>query len=230
MTGDYGAHINSLYGSTTERMHSLILNEKSHIVAIDCFPSKKQKRVEISEDKFPMPYEDFCFEFHNYSYVEEQFILTEELYDTNVALLEKINQQTMLIDMLTENNVQTYLETLSDGEAATIPLMYPSWEVGVDYKTNDRVEYDNLLWKCRQTHKSQENWKPSIDTASLWEVIEVQHTGTIDDPIPYINTMTVYRDKYYLENDVLYKCIRDSVQPLYASCESLLGNYFEKVS
>lgn len=223
---------NSLYATVNEveQMHNLIVDEKNRIVAIDCLPSEKQKIVEVSENKFPMPYEDFCFEFHNYSYIENQFVLTEELYGANVTLLEKMNQQTMLIEMLTENNVQTYLEELPDEEAATIPLMYQSWGVGIDYKVNDRIECDSLLWKCRNAHKSQENWKPSIDTASLWEVIEVQHAGTIDDPIPYVNTMTVYKDKYYLENEVLYKCIRDSGQPLCASCESLIGNYFEKVS
>lgn len=28
-------------------------------------------------------------------------------------------------------------------------------------------------------------------------------------------------------NEKIYKCIRCSGQPLYATCESLIGNYFE---
>jgi hypothetical protein len=91
----------------------------------------------------------------------------------------------------------------------------------------DRVESDGKLWKCRQAHTSQENWKPSINTASLWEVINVENAGTLEDPIPYDQTMTVYNGKYYLEEGIIYKCIGDSGQPLYATCASLVGNYFE---
>ncbi len=64
--------------------HSLILNEKNQIVAIDCLPSKKQTEIEVSEDELPMNYNDFCFEFHKYSYIENQFIETEQLYTLNV--------------------------------------------------------------------------------------------------------------------------------------------------
>lgn len=39
--------------------------------------------------------------------------------------------------------------------------------------------------------------------------------------------MTVYNGKYYLEDGITYKCVRDPGQPLYATCASLVGNYFE---
>lgn len=64
--------------------------KKKQIVAIDCFPSKNQTEIEVSEAEFPIDYNDFCFEFHNYSYIENKFILTDKLYDANVALLEKL--------------------------------------------------------------------------------------------------------------------------------------------
>ena len=105
---------------------------------------------------------------------------------------------------------------------------YPEWSAdSVSYTVGYRVLVDDELWKCRQAHTSQENWKPSIATASLWERIDEQHAGTLEDPIPYANTMTVYNGKYYIEDGIIYKCIRDSGQPLYATCASLVGNYFE---
>lgn len=110
-----------------------------------------------------------------------------------------------------------------------IPYCYDEWQTNKLYKVGDRAQVDGKLWKCRQEHTSQENWKPSIETASMWEVIDEQHEGTLEDPIPYDQTMTVYKDKYYIENEKIYKCIRDSEQPLYATCESLVGNYFELV-
>lgn len=127
---------------------------------------------------------------------------------------------------------QTYAITFAvmsmpDADAVQHMTIFPEWAIGMDYKVGDRVQSDEKLWKCRQQHTSQENWKPGIDTASLWEVIDVEHAGTYDDPIPYDQTMTVYNGKYYIENDIIYKCIRDSGQALYASCASLVNNYFE---
>lgn len=122
----------------------------------------------------------------------------------------------------------TFLVALPDEEALEVKYCYPEWSAdSVSYAVGDRVLVDDELWKCRQAHTSQENWKPSIDTASLWERIDEQHAGTLEDPIPYANTMTVYNGKYYIEEGIIYKCIRDSGQPLYATCASQVGNYFE---
>lgn len=215
-----------------QKTHNLILDENNRIVAIDCFPSKTQKEVQVNTDDFPMPYEEFCFEFHNYSYIENQFVLTEELYGTNLNILEKNNQQLILIDMLADGELNTYLESIPDAKAAKIPLMYTPWSdfIGKALKKDKRIEYGGVLWKVRQDIVTVlENQPPSVETASLYERIDVEHAGTIDDPIPYANTMTVYNGKYYLEDGIKYKCIRDSGQPLYASCASLVGNYFQVV-
>lgn len=140
---------------------------------------------------------------------------------------EKEKQKELLKDMMFEREKLSFLIELPDVEAVKIPLCFDPWVVGKSYKVGDRVEHGGKLWKCRQAHTSQENWKPSIDTASLWEVINVENAGTLEDPIPYDQTMTVYNGKYYLEEGIIYKCIHDSGQPLYATCASLVGNYFE---
>lgn len=142
---------------------------------------------------------------------------------------EKANQEAMLQDMMLKSQQVAFLVELSDEEAVKVVYCYDEWQVNKLYKVGDRVQVDGKLWKCRQEHTSQDNWKPSIETASLWEVIDEQHEGTLEDPIPYDMNMEVFKDKYYIENEVVYKCIRDSEQPLYASCSSLLGNYFELV-
>lgn len=166
----------------------------------------------------------------NYKYVDGELVeLTteekEEFYKTPEA--EKAMQEASLQDMMKASARTSFLVELPDNEAVKIPLCYDSWATDTAYKVGDRVECDGKLWKCRQAHTSQENWKPSIETASLWEVIDVEHAGTLEDPIPYDQTMTVYNGKYYLEDGITYKCVRDSGQPLYASCASLVGNYFE---
>lgn len=74
----------------------------------------------------------------------------------------------------------------------------------------------------------QKNWKPSLETASLWKRVDEEHAGTKDDPIPYAPPMEIFKDKYYTQSRVLYKCIRDSGQPLSHNLSDLVGNYVEK--
>lgn len=85
------------------------------------------------------------------------------------------------------------------------------------------------LYLCIFSHVSQENYKPSQATASLWTHIDQEHSGTIDDPIPAKVNMVYYKDKYYEEEGVLYLCIRDSETPLQYLPSALVGNYFTKV-
>ncbi len=70
-----------------------------------------------------------------------------------------------------------------------------------------------------------ENQYPSTAAAALYEVIEVEHAGTKEDPIPYASTMELFKDKYYTEDGILYLCVRDSGQPLYQALKDLVGNY-----
>ena len=149
---------------------------------------------------------------------QRRTIYNEEVY---------FEEENALQAMMTASARASFLAELDDTQAAKLPLCYDAWTTGKAYKVGDRVECVGKLWKCRQAHTSQENWKPSLKTASLWEVINVENAGTLEDPTPYDQTMTVYNGKYYLEEGIIYKCVRDSGQPLYATCASLVGNYFE---
>ena len=166
----------------------------------------------------------------NYKYQDGKLVeLTpeekEEFYPTQKD--KKAEQEATLEQMMFASARSSFLAELDDTQAAKLPLLYEPWTTDKAYKVGDRVLCDGKLWKCRQAHTSQENWKPSINTASLWEVINVENAGTLEDPIPYDQTMTVYNGKYYLEEGIIYKCVRDSGQPLYSTCASLVGNYFE---
>lgn len=90
----------------------------------------------------------------------------------------------------------------------------PIWKIGIDVVKGHRYQYGEDLWEVLQGHKTQENWKPSLETASLWKRVDEEHAGTKDDPIPYAPPMEIFKDKYYTQSKVLYKCIRDSGQPL----------------
>ena len=122
----------------------------------------------------------------------------------------------------------TILQKQDNKTALKINLLYQSWQTEVKYTKDYKVQYNNKLYKVLQEHTSQENWKPDV-AVTLYQVIDEEHEGTIEDPIPAAVNMIYYKDKYYIENDIIYKCIRDSEIALQYMPSQLLNIYFEEV-
>lgn len=118
---------------------------------------------------------------------------------------------------------------LTDNQALSVKELYPRWED----KVNSTIEmgyitlYNDKLWRARQTHTALEIYPPSLDTASLYEVIVKDHEGTMEDPIPYTPPMEIFEGKYYTQYDVLYKCTRSSGVALTHDLYDLKGMYVE---
>lgn len=117
---------------------------------------------------------------------------------------------------------------LSDKDALKFKKFHPKWKVGVDVVKKERYQYGDDLWEVLQDHKTQENWKPSLETASLWKRVDEEHSGTEGDPIPYVPPMELFDGKYYIQDEVKYKCIRNSGMPLSHNLIDLIGLYVEK--
>lgn len=118
---------------------------------------------------------------------------------------------------------------LTAKEALAVKSFYPEWVTGIEVKKGECYRSENLLWKCLKDHTTQESWKPSVGTASLWKVVEPEHEGTESDPVPYNPPMELFKDKFYTQNGVKYKCTRDSGQPLTHDLSALVGLYVEPV-
>lgn len=118
--------------------------------------------------------------------------------------------------------------TASDQTAAKAVELYPAWVEGLAVEIGDRLQFGGKLYKVIQVHTTQADWTPDI-TPALFTVIDVEHAGTVDDPIPWALNMECFSGKYYTWEDVLYKCIRDSGIALAYSPDQLIGHYFEKV-
>lgn len=101
--------------------------------------------------------------------------------------------------------------SLSDGEAASVPELITAWAYPVAYAEGDRRSYGGKVYKVRpgQGHTSQADWTPD-KTPNLWAVIDAEHAGTQDDPIPAARGMEYEYGKYYLdgEDGKTYKCER----------------------
>lgn len=76
---------------------------------------------------------------------------------------------------------------LTDDEAYTAPQLFPQWGLK-QYTTGDRVQYQERLYKCLQSHTAQADWTPDV-AVSLWVQVSdpaieypdwVQPTGAQD--------------------------------------------------
>lgn len=166
---------------------------------------------------------------------EKERIMSAKLIEKGqiTSMNNCINQQSSLITA----SINSF--GLSDEKALEFKDMYPEFYADVvgkefdagfmfKYKTDEEEEY--TLYKFRQKHTAQAQYPPSVDTAALYEAVDLEHAGTLEDPIPYNNNMELFNGKYYSQNGVTYKCNRDSGQPLYNNLSDLVGLYVEVAS
>lgn len=127
-------------------------------------------------------------------------------------------------------------QTLDDVEALEVKGIYPEWEDLLDenhknhtVKKGFKFRHGNTLYKTEQPEYTfTETYVPGSEgTESLFSVIDETHAGTLDDPIPYDGNMALEEGKYYSQNDVVYLCIRDTVNPVYHALADLVGTYVE---
>ena len=116
--------------------------------------------------------------------------------------------------------------TVDDNTALRMVEFYPEWATDTAYTAGYKVQRGGKLWRCKQAHTSQASWEPE-NAASLWTEICETHDGTIDDPIPYDGNMALESGKYYLQDYVIYRCTRDTVNPVYQPLSELVGLYVE---
>jgi hypothetical protein len=105
-------------------------------------------------------------------------------------------------------------------------IVYP-WSnyIGKTLPEGKIVSWAERLWRVRQEHTALEIYEPSLALSSLYEVIEKEHSGEFDDPIPYMPPMEIFNGKYYIQDNVIYSCIRNSEIALTHNLADLVGNY-----
>ncbi len=116
--------------------------------------------------------------------------------------------------------------SLDDATAATAPMLFPRWRVGLDCAEGDRLCYADKLWRVLQAHTAQADWTPDA-SPSLFSRIDVTHAGTLDDPIPYEGNMALTSGLYYTQDGVTYRCFRDTGIAVHAALRELVGLYVE---
>ena len=123
---------------------------------------------------------------------------------------------------------QINILNVDDNTALRMTAFYPEWAANAEYTIGYKVQRSGRLWRCLQAHTSQAGWEPE-NAASLWTEICESHAGTLEDPIPYNGNMALESGKYYSQNSKIYRCTRDTVNPVYNALSELVGLYVEEV-
>ena len=119
--------------------------------------------------------------------------------------------------------------TVDDNTALRMVEFYPEWATDTAYTAGYKVQHGGKLWRVVQAHTSQAGWEPD-SAPSLWTEICETHAGTLDDPIPYSGNMALESGKYYIQDYVIYRCTRDTGNPVYHALAELVGVYVTEVT
>lgn len=127
-------------------------------------------------------------------------------------------------------------QSLSDQDAIQAKILYDEWadlckESYVAQEIGFKFVHKKQLYKTAQaSFRFQSQWEPgSQGTESIYTLIDEEHAGTQEDPIPYKKNMELFNGKYYTQNDVLYLCIRDSGIPMQYDLADLISGGYVKI-
>lgn len=185
---------------------------KSHGIEVlpEMRTSTDQSKV-ILHEEFLSPFGDEEFPIFESTDPEFMKLLASEEWalPEGVEINREFSRLLALDQMDKEATEEINTYDLSPSEALQVKDRYPEWKTGINVKTGERYRVEDVLWECVKDHLTQENWKPSTATLSLWKIVDAEeHSGTIEDPIPYKQNMALEFNKYYTQDGVLYLCIQ----------------------
>lgn len=190
----------------------------------------------VTEDEVNIDLED-VYRLRSYYLRDGHLVLDEKhAIELKRADEEAVSQSTIEQEVqLAIIHAQINTLAVDDTTALRWKSMYPTWSpdnvhytAKTDEKPAMKVQWKDELYYCQQTHDSQAGWAPDV-ALSLWVKIDEGHSGTFNDPIPYSGNMVLENGKYYVQNGTVYRCIRDTINPVYHDLKDLIGLYVEKV-
>ena len=99
---------------------------------------------------------------------------------------------------------------LSNNDIIKFKDYLPDWNdyVGKSLPINFKFKYNNQPYQTIQyINIVLENQTPDIVYA-LYKIIDEEHEGTLDDPIPYVQQMAIEKGKYYIQYGITYLAIQ----------------------
>lgn len=153
----------------------------------------------------------------NFFEIDENEAKNIQDYKANIELnsiedLEEITANIEEIDKA-KNAIKYSINALDLSNNDTIKFKdyLPDWTdyVGKSLPKDFKFQYNNQPYQTLQyINVVLDNQTPDI-TYSLYKVINEEHDGTLEDPIPYTQQMAIEKGKYYIQYDIIYLAIQD---------------------
>lgn len=100
------------------------------------------------------------------------------------------------------SKVDTLLIALTDEQAVENTILFPTWSININYKVDDRIRYNNTLYRVLQDHTSQEDWNPSVAASLFARILNETEDGSISEWIQPEST-----EGYMIGDHVIYEGI-----------------------
>ena len=67
--------------------------------------------------------------------------------------------------------IEQSVQSLDDATALEATILYPFWAEGIEYVVDQRIQYNNVLYRVLQTHTSQPGWNPEAAPSLFAKVL-----------------------------------------------------------
>ena len=72
--------------------------------------------------------------------------------------------------------IKTLRDEATDEQAERAAVLYPEWQPDRNYVVNERILFQDVLYKVLQNHTSQESWEPAAAPSLFAKVLIVDPT------------------------------------------------------
>ena len=168
---------------------------------------------------------------------DDDFIYEHKIWKS----LEKIqkeqdayeNERQFTVEEVIKTVFQQSINTFNIEDSKSLRMIeyYPLYQdlIDIEVDAGFKLQHNGVLYKTLKKQTISSAYVPGVGTESLYVVVVEDHKGTLDDPIPYAGNMILEAGKYYIQDSIVYKCTRDSGNPLYNDLKDLINLYVEKV-
>jgi hypothetical protein len=131
--------------------------------------------------------------------------------------------------------IERAMQSVDGRDALDAVGLYPAWEELCEKsftaeQTGFKFSHNGTLYKTRQPgYTFVSHYAPGNSMEALFEQINETHDGSIHNPIPYSGNMALTAGLYYVQDGVVYLCIRDTGNPVYNALADLVGNFVEVI-
>ena len=161
------------------KIEAIVINEEGYIVekvlceqgnANNTFGYVLSNGEIIVTDEIEKALDMITPKYINNKWVETASQQEVEDRETQRELEQRIIERQDSIQSAIQRLAFIQAEFLPDDKASDVKALFPLWSYTASYKTGDRVQYGEALYRCLQDHMSQQSWSPDA-ASSLWTAI-----------------------------------------------------------